>query len=85
MKHVFVKSAHKDYIYWAENDKKIRDKINDLITDIKRNPYSGLGKPEPLKHQLRGFWSRRITQDHRLVYKIIKGTLVIVQCRVHYE
>ena len=62
----------------------MRDKINTLIDDIPRHPFTGLGKPEPLKRNLRGFWSRRITREHRLVYRIEQGVLQIAQCRFHY-
>lgn len=65
-------------------DVRVRDKINTLIEDIQRHPFKGLGKPEPLKRNLRGFWSRRITREHRLVYRIEAGVLQIAQCRFHY-
>ena len=80
--------AWQDYLHWQQEDEKILAAINDLIKDIKRDPFKGLGKPEPLKHDLRGWWSRRITGEHRLVYRL-QGKddgqqLVIVQCRYHY-
>lgn len=74
-----------DYEYWQEQDKKTLKRINSLIKDIKRNSYIGLGKPEPLKHDFQGFWSRRIDDTNRLVYKIEENTLIIVQCRSHYH
>ncbi len=85
---VLNEDALEEYYYWKENDKKIFNKINRLIQNIKEMPFSGLGKPEPLKENLTGYWSRRINIEHRLVYKIsgAKGeqTLTIIQCRFHY-
>ncbi|WP_314955935.1 Txe/YoeB family addiction module toxin [Bradyrhizobium cosmicum] len=80
--------AWQDYLHWQREDEKILAAINDLIKDIKRDPFRGLGKPEPLKHDLRGWWSRRITGEHRLGYRL-QGRddgqqLVIAQCRYHY-
>ncbi|AWM08012.1 MULTISPECIES: Txe/YoeB family addiction module toxin [Bradyrhizobium] len=80
--------AWQDYLRWQQEDEKILSAINDLIKDIKRDPFKGIGKPEPLKHDLRGWWSRRITGEHRLVYRL-QGKddaqqLVIAQCRYHY-
>lgn len=80
--------AWQDYLRWQQEDEKILMVINDLIKDIKRDPFKGLGKPEPLKHDLRGWWSRRITGEHRLVYRL-QGKddgqqVVIAQCRYHY-
>jgi toxin YoeB len=83
MKIKFTKKAKKDYEYWIENDKKILAKINELIKEIQITPYEGKGKPEALKFNLTGFWSRRINQEHRLVYKI-EEDLIILQCRYHY-
>ncbi len=74
-----------DYEYWQKQDKKTLKRINSLIKDIKRNGYIGLGKPEPLKHDFQGYWSRRIDDTNRLVYKIEENTLIIVQCRSHYH
>ena len=76
--------ARKHYEYWIQNDKKILKKINDLIKDIQKTPFMGLGKPEALKLNLSGYWSRRINQEHRLVYKIEDNILYILQCRYHY-
>lgn len=82
---LFTEAAWADYLYWQAEDKKILKKINDLIKEIKRSPYEGLGKPEPLRHQLQGYWSRRIDLEHRLVYKIEdRRTLVVIACRYHY-
>jgi len=82
----FSSLAWEDYLYWQEHDKKVLKRINLLIKDIKRNPYDkdGLGKPEKLKENFRGYYSRRITSEHRLVYKIVDDLLVIAQCRFHY-
>jgi len=73
-----------DYLYWQTTDKKILKRINVLIQDICRNPFEGIGKPEPLRHEKSGYWSRRIEQEHRLLYKVSGETLYIVQCRYHY-
>ena len=84
MKVVFHEQAWEHYCYWQNTDKKILRKINDLIKDIQRSPFVGIGKPEPLKGTLSGFWSRRIDQEHRLVYEVRSGSLVIAGCRYHY-
>lgn len=77
--------AWADYMYWQnQNDRRIIKQINKLIKDIDRNPFEGIGKPEPLKHDLSGKWSRRITQEHRLVYEIEDGVMQIYSCRDHY-
>jgi len=81
----FRDRAWQDYLYWQETDKKILKRINLLIKDIQREPFAGLGKPEQLKHQFSGFWSRRITDEHRLVYTFSNDELIIVQCRYHYN
>jgi toxin YoeB len=81
----FRDQAWQDYLYWQQTDKKILKRINILIKDIQRNPFTGLGKPEQLKHHLSGFWSRRITDEHRLVYTFSNDELIIVQCRYHYN
>lgn len=80
----FAPSAYKDYQAWANEDKKIFERIGTLIKDISRSPFSGIGKPEPLKHDLSGYWSRRITKEHRLVYKILDDTIFIAACKFHY-
>ncbi|PWH84729.1 Txe/YoeB family addiction module toxin [Brumimicrobium oceani] len=86
----FTKIGWDDFCYWLETDVEVVKKIKDLIKSIKENPFKGLGKPEPLKHGLKGFWSRRITGEHRLVYKVIgkRGIdqkCTILQCRFHYD
>lgn len=80
----FDSGAFEDYKTWAIEDKKIFIKIGDLIKDITRDPFRGIGKPEPLKHELSGYWSRRITDEHRLVYKVEKDTVFIASCKFHY-
>jgi toxin YoeB len=81
----FEQTAWEDYLHWQRNDKKIVRRINQLIEDTLRHPFEGIGKPEPLKHELAGYWSRRITDEHRMVYKVVGGELYIVQLRYHYE
>lgn len=80
----FATRAWEDYLYWQETDRAVLRRINALIKDVERQPFSGIGKPEPLKHQLTGFWSRRIDDRHRLVYAVEQGVLLIAQCRDHY-
>jgi len=84
MKKVWEDSAWEDYLYWQMTNKKMLSKVNELIKNCERTPFSGLGKPEPLKDNLKGYWSRRIDKEHRLVYKVEDGTLIITQCRFHY-
>lgn len=84
MKLSFLEDAWEDYLYWLQTDKATLKKINQLIKDCMREPFSGIGKPEPLKFDMSGCWSRRITSEHRLVYRIEGDTLVIIQCRYHY-
>lgn len=84
MRIVWAPAARQDYLHWARTDVRVRDKINRLIDDIQKHPFTGLGKPEPLRRNLSGFWSRRITRKHRLVYRIEPGELQIAQCRLHY-
>ena len=81
----FQTNAWEDYIYWQQHDKKILFRINDLIKDCLRTPFKGIGKPEPLKGDFAGCWSRRITDEHRLVYMIHNSNLHIIQCRFHYS
>lgn len=86
----FTEAAWEELEYWIENNSEIVEKIKELIKAIRHDPFKGLGKPEPLKHGLKGFWSRRITQEHRLVYKVSgkKGEdqrCTIIQCRFHYD
>ena len=84
MKLTWSAEAWDDYIYWQETDKKTVKKINELIKDATRTPFEGKGKPEPLKHNLAGFWSRRITSEHRMVYAVSDDALLIASCRYHY-
>ena len=84
MKLVFAEKAWEDYLYWQKTDKKALNRINILIKDIKRNPFEGMGKPEPLKHALSGYWSRRINDEHRIVYKLHQDAVLIAQLRYHY-
>ena len=84
MKLIFSENAWQDYLYWQRIDTKILKRINLLIGDIQRVPYEGIGKPEPLKHGLSGFWSRRITDEHRIVYKAEDASVLIAQLRYHY-
>jgi len=84
MKIVFLDQAWEDYLYWQNTDKATLKKINSLIKEIERTPFDGIGKPEALKYNLTGLWSRRISLDHRLVYQIDKEAIVIHQCRYHY-
>lgn len=80
----WASQAWQDYLYWQSRDKKTLKRINTLIKDIQRQPFQGLGDPEPLRHQWSGYWSRRIDREHRLVYKVTDNAVVIVQCRYHY-
>jgi toxin YoeB len=84
MKIVFLDQGWEDYLYWQTTDKATLKKINSLLKEIERVPFDGSGKPEPLKHNLAGWWSRRINLEHRLVYKIDDKAIVILQCRYHY-
>jgi len=85
MEILFSENGWADYISWQSDDKKILRKINEIIKDIQRHPYEGIGKPEPLKFDLAGFWSRRIDREHRLVYRISENKLLIYMCRYHYD
>jgi len=84
MRICFQKNGWADYLYWQQNDKKILKRINQLIRQIERNPFKGIGKPEALKFDMRGYWSRRIDSEHRLVYTMRDNDLIVVQCRYHY-
>jgi len=84
MRLIFSSKAWDDYLYWQVTDKKVIKRINLLIKDIKRSPYDGIGKPEPLKHGLAGYWSRRINDEHRIVYKYQSNEILIAQLRYHY-
>jgi len=80
----WAEKAWDDYLYWQATDKKRLNRINALIKDIQRQPFDGLGNPEPLRHNWTGYWSRRIDREHRLVYKVTAKNIIIVQCRYHY-
>ena len=82
---LFLPEGWEDYLYWQTQDKKTLRRINTLIRDIQRNPFEGLGKPEPLKGNYQGWWSRRIDEVNRIVYKIEATKLVVAQCRTHYD
>ncbi len=84
MEVVFLGQGWEDYLYWQSHDKKVLKKINNLLKDIHRDPFDGIGSPEALKHNLSGYWSRRITLEHRLVYRIQEGQVRVLQCRYHY-
>lgn len=82
---MWLEGGWQDYLYWQKQDRKVLKRINELIHDAKRSPSSGIGKPDPLKANLRGWWSRRITQEHRLVYRVEGEILIVLQCRFHYD
>ncbi|WP_299409830.1 Txe/YoeB family addiction module toxin [Acaryochloris sp. IP29b_bin.148] len=84
MKLVFSENAWDDYLYWQRKNPKMLKRINNLIKEIQRQPFEGVGKPEPLKHNLSGYWSRRITDEHRIIYKVDNDLLMIAQLRYHY-
>ena len=85
MKYIFVDESWEDYLYWQKTNKKYLKKINDLLKAISREPYTGIGKPELLKHNYQGFWSRRIDGEHRLIYKVKDDEIHIAKCRFHYD
>lgn len=84
-KFLFTEDAWEDYLYWQTRDKKVLKRINQLLQDIERNGYNGIGKPEPLRGDLSGFWSRRIDDEHRIVYRVTEDRVEIIQCRGHYD
>jgi toxin YoeB len=84
MKLVFAEQAWEDYLHWQRTDPKILKKVNELIQDASRHPFEGIGKPEPLRHALAGYWSRRITGEHRIVYRVAGNDILIAQVRYHY-
>ena len=84
MKLIFSENAWEEYLYWQNTDKKISKRINALIREIQRLPYEGIGKPEPLRHALSGYWSRRINDEHRIIYKVENDSVMIAQLRYHY-
>ena len=81
----FHKKGWEHFQYWLQTDKRMARKILQLIADVQRHPYEGLGKPEPLRHDYAGFWSRRIDEEHRLVYEVKQNEIIIAQCRFHYK
>ena len=84
MKLIFADEAWEDYLFWQKQDKRMVERINKLIAEVKREPFSGIGKPEPLKHALAGCWSRRINDEHRMVYRVEGDSLLLAQLRYHY-
>ena len=82
---IFEASAFEDFAGWTAQDKKVYAKIVMLIRDIQRSSFTGLGKPEPLRYELKGYWSRRITEEHRLVYKVTEDAVIVAACKYHYE
>jgi toxin YoeB len=85
MKLVFTESGWQDYLWFQEKDRKLLKRINTLIREVLGTPFDGLGKPEPLKGELSGYWSRRINDEHRLVYGVTKAEITIISCRFHYS
>ena len=84
MKIVFADQGWDDFTYWVDHERKLAKRIARLIKEVERDPFDGIGKPEPLKHDMAGFWSRRITDEHRLVYSVEKNQILIAQARYHY-
>ena len=85
MKLQFTERGWEQYEYWQANDPKIVSKINELLKDCRRSPYSGIGKPEALRNNLSGWWSRRLTSEHRMLYRVEADVLIVAQCRFHYD
>jgi toxin YoeB len=85
MKFIFVEESWEDYVYWQKTDKIKLKRINELLRDIARTPFHGIGKPEPLKYKYSGFWSRRIDEEHRLIYRVKDDEILIAKCRFHYD
>jgi toxin YoeB len=85
MKYIFVDESWEDYLYWQKTNKRMLVKINDLLKDITRHPFDGLGKPEKLKYKYKGYWARRIDSEHRLIYRIKEDEIHIAKCRFHYD
>jgi toxin YoeB len=81
---IFAEEAWEDYLFWQKTDPKVVKRINAVIQDIQRSPFEGIGKPEPLKHGVSGYWSRRITDEHRLIYKVSSDSVLLAQMRYHY-
>lgn len=84
MRLIFSENGWEDYLYWQQTNQKTLKRINELIKDIQRSPFAGIGKPEPLKYGFSGYWARRITSEHRIVYKVVGNDLLIAQLRYHY-
>lgn len=84
MNKFFTDESWADYVFWQENDKRFIKRINELIKEIERTPFTGIGKPEPLKHHLSGYWSRRINEEHRFIYRVEEDRMIILSCRYHY-
>lgn len=84
MRLIIAEQAWEDYLYWQRTDLKVTRRIHELIKDVTRHPFEGIGKPEPLRHALAGYWSRRIAEEHRMVYKVVEQDLLIAQLRYHY-
>jgi toxin YoeB len=85
MKFVFTELSWEDYLFWQKNDKQKLKRINELLKDISRSLYEGIGKPEPLRFNYSGFWSRRIDEEHRLIYRVVDDEIQIAKCRFHYD
>lgn len=85
MKFIFVEESWEDYVYWQKTDKIKLKRINELLRDIASTPFHGIGKPEPLKYKYSGFWSRRIDEEHRLIYRVKEDEILIAKCRFHYD
>jgi len=84
MRLTFTPEAWEEHLYWQEYDKQVRKKVNKLIKEILRDPFTGIGKPEPLKYEFQGCWSRRITDEHRIVYEVLEHEIIIISCKYHY-
>ena len=85
MKYIFVEESWEDYLYWQKTDRQKMKRINELMKDISWHPFEGIGKPEPLKYKYAGFWSGRIDEEHRLIYRIVNDEIHIAKCRFHYD
>lgn len=85
MRFVFVDESWEDYMYWQKTDKRLLRRINILLKEISKTPFTGIGKPEPLKFKYKGFWSQRINDEHRLIYKVTDNEILIAKCRFHYD
>ena len=85
MRYIFTDESWEDYLHWQKTDKQKLKRINELLKDIARTPHTGIGKPEPLKYKYAGFWSRRIDQEHRLIYRVVGEDIQIAKCRYHYD